>query len=1196
MKLNKIIAFSLMLFVLLISVTAISAADLNGTDTVTDDVLKEDNVKDNTFQDLEGDIIISKPRLNLDKDYEFNKTTDVHYTGGININAYSYEINGNNHVIDCGNQARAFNYTGKGTLTIKNLIIKNGLCDSGSAIASSAPLILNNVTFINCNSNGTADDAKCGAVFVLGSEVQITNCKFIDNSGDDGASISAFSCKLNINHCTFTSSSNKSIKGQVYLNDAIATISNSNFLNAISKYSTAIFAEEGSTLKISKTKFKNLYANKTAGAISFKESNLLTISNCEFDNVTSANNGGAIFADIIGEKDEIKNGRVIIKNTVFNNCYSGFGGALVQLGGKLSISNTDFTSNLAEYDGGAIYTSYANVGISNSIFKSNTLLDDISYGGACYFDMGNVTLKNNIFHNNRGNSVSTLYAYDTNLALQNNYFNNPSDLPSIYTVYGKVKLNKGNTYNKDKRSFNNKNQFYNFKNTAKPLQTINVTYADAKAKRFDLREYGWVTPVKNQGFMGSCWAFGNFAALESVLLRYTNKTYALSVNNAQNIGIQYSKYGTVGAIEGADEFTSWSYLTDWLGGFPEEYEEYDELGKISPLYRTADDFHIYDVVIIPESKKPKDIMMLIKEALVKYGAVAVNHNADFNEDTYYNPVQSAQYYNGKNGTNHRVGIVGWDDNYSRHNFLITPPGDGAWIVKNSWGDEWGDKGYFYLSYYDTSLGKDAPSVTYVITNETYDRIYQHDIGGSNKKYGKVKTYLNEYTATEDSMIAAVGTQFEKAGTYYEFGILVNNVPVLIQKGNAKYGGYETIQLNKLVQLKKGDKFRIMFENTMFVATDTRIHVQPNKSFLSTDHGNTWQDLKTIDSIAILKAYTIKDPKVTKNMVKYYKNSAQFIAKVGAGVKVTFVFNKNKYVRTAGANGLAKLNINAKTGKYSITTSFNKTKIVSYIIIKSTVISKNAVRGYKSNFNYKFKVVDSNGKGLAKTKVAISINGKRQTRTTDASGYVTIKFTKLTKMQKISIKNPKTKEVRRTTIKIASRFSGAKNIAMYYFDGHAFKAKIIGDNGKAVGKNKVVVVKFNKKTYKLKTNAQGIVSLKIPDTATPGVYKLTASYKGQTIKRTVKVLQNLKTSKRVVKKSAKKLTLKASVKNGKTPIDKIWVVLKFNGKQYMAKTNKYGIAIFTINKNVISKLQAGKTYPMVFSINRNDIKTTLNVKS
>lgn len=43
--------------------------------------------------------------------------------------------------------------------------------------------------------------------------------------------------------------------------------------------------------------------------------------------------------------------------------------------------------------------------------------------------------------------------------------------------------------------------------------------------------------------MGSCWEFGNFAALESALLRYTNKTYSLSVNNGVNIGLQFSEYG-----------------------------------------------------------------------------------------------------------------------------------------------------------------------------------------------------------------------------------------------------------------------------------------------------------------------------------------------------------------------------------------------------------------------------------------------------------------------------------------------------------------------------------------------------------------------------------------------------------------------------------------------------------------------------
>ena len=1196
MKSNKILSFTLMLFVLLISVTAISAADLNDTDNVMNDVLKEDNVKSNTFQDLWADTKMPGSKIDLDTDYKFNQTTDVHYTSGIEITQYSYEINGNNHVIDCSNQARAFNFTGKGTATIKNLIIKNGLCSSGSAITSSSNLILDNVTFINCMSKGTIDDSRSGAVFVGGGKTKITNCKFIANSGYDGASISSYYSEVNINNCTFISNSNKTIKGQIYLYNTIAKISNSNFLNTTSKYSTAIFAEKNSNVTISKSKFKNLLANRTAGAICFKESHKLTISDCEFDNVSSSNNGGAIFVDIPGDSDEIKNALVTIKNTKFNNCYSGFGGAILQLGGRLRISDTNFTSNIAEYDGGAIYTSYANVGISTSIFRSNRLLDKISYGGACYFDMGNVTIKNSLFRDNLGSTVSTLYAYDTTLSLQNNAFNNPSNVTSIYTVYGKIKTDKENTYYKDVRSFNNKNNFYNFRNTADPLEIVNTTTGEIGAVRYDLRDYGWVTPVKDQGFMGSCWAFGNLAALESALLRYTNKTYSLSVNNAVNIGLQFSEYGKLDTTEGASEFTGWSYLVNWLGIFPDEYEEYDELSKISPLSTTPEDIHIQNVVIIPESKKVGDREKAIKTALVKYGAVAVNHYADFNESKYYNSITNAQYYNGKKTTDHRVCIVGWDDNYSKHNFLINPPGDGAWIVKNSWGSEWGEDGYFYLSYYDTSMGKNATSIAYVITNESYDRIYQHDIGGENMYHKEVSIYFNEFVAEEDALITAVGTQFAKAGMAYELGITVNGIELFEQKGNSKYGGYETIQLNSFVQVKKGDKFRVGFSNKMFSITSTRIPVESEKSYASTDNGKTWQDLKSVKQIAIVKAYTIDDIKVTKNLVKYYKNTSPFTAKVGPGKKVTFIFNKKKYVRTAGPDGLAKLNINSKPGGYKITTIFNNTKIVSYVKIKHTVISKNVVRGYNSNYNYKVKLVDSAGKALAKTKAKVSINGKSKTYTTDKNGYITLKFKKLTKTQTVSVKNPKTNEVKKTKIKVVSRFSGAKNIAMYYFDGHGFKAKIIGNDGKAVGKNQIVKVKFNKKTYKLKTNAKGYVSLKIPNTAIPGKYKLTATYKGQTIKKTVKVKQNLKTKKYTMKKSAKKLIVKATVKNGKTAINGIWVMLKLNGKAYAIKTNKHGAAIFNLNKKIIGKLKAGKTYTMKFSVNRNVVKTSLKVKA
>ena len=279
---------------------------------------------------------------------------------------------------------------------------------------------------------------------------------------------------------------------------------------------------------------KNLYAYKTAGAIGAKVIADLTINNCEFDNVTSQNNAGAIFTDSFGDGSVFRSD-VNINNTSFNNCFSDFGGAILQLDGNLNINNTNFTSNHASYDGGAIYTSYTNVNIFNSKFNSNSLMDDVSYGGACYFDQGEIFLESNKFVNNSASEGSSIYGYDTTLSLTKNYFNNPSDGISICTVYGEVEEDSDNDYTSDVKSFNNTNNFYNFENRVKAISIINNTLSfDKMPEAFDLRKYGWVTPVKDQGFMGSCWAFGNMAALESSLLRYTNKTYSLSVNNMQN--------------------------------------------------------------------------------------------------------------------------------------------------------------------------------------------------------------------------------------------------------------------------------------------------------------------------------------------------------------------------------------------------------------------------------------------------------------------------------------------------------------------------------------------------------------------------------------------------------------------------------------------------------------------------------------
>ena len=99
-------------------------------------------------------------------------------------------------------------------------------------------------------------------------------------------------------------------------------------------------------------------------------------------------------------------------------------------------------------------------------------------------------------------------------------------------------------------------------------------------------------------------------------------------------------------------------------------------------------------------------------------------------------------------TNHEVTIVGWDDNYAATNFhgaAGAPPGNGAFIVKNSWGTSFGDRGYFYLSYYDTSI-QDVTAFTAEPTSN-YAAEYQYDPLGwvDNMGYGSAIQPRGEQT-------------------------------------------------------------------------------------------------------------------------------------------------------------------------------------------------------------------------------------------------------------------------------------------------------------------------------------------------------------------------------------------------------------------------------------------------------------------
>ena len=145
-----------------------------------------------------------------------------------------------------------------------------------------------------------------------------------------------------------------------------------------------------------------------------------------------------------------------------------------------------------------------------------------------------------------------------------------------------------------------------------------------------------------------------------------------------------------------------------------------------------------------------------------YGAVYASYDHD---DNYYVSTKAAYYSPSPSGTGHAVCIVGWDDSYAASNFKAghQPSGNGAWLVRNSWNTTWGNGGYFWVSYHDSTFGREALACfNNAESPANYDQNYQYDplgdIGVLNVAYG-----ANVFTASESQKIRAVGFYTEVGG-------------------------------------------------------------------------------------------------------------------------------------------------------------------------------------------------------------------------------------------------------------------------------------------------------------------------------------------------------------------------------------------------------------------------------------------------